>query len=50
MDLFSFSMGLLVGGSVSMLGFIADRVYIKKKIKGEKPKKEKKCLWKRTKK
>lgn len=44
MDLFSFSMGLLVGGSVSMLGFIADRVYIKKKIKGEKPKKEKKCL------
>lgn len=46
MDLFSFSMGLLSGGVVMILGFIADRVYIKKKIKGEKPKKEKKCLYK----
>lgn len=44
MDLFSFSMGLLSGSVVIILGFIAD--IVKKKIKGEKPKKEKKCLYK----
>lgn len=46
MDLFSFLMGLLVGGSVSMLGYIIDIIIVKKKLEKKGVKKEKKRLYK----